>query len=242
MVSGLLLMRWPWPSIFWFTAVASALALSAIAIFVPETCRAIVGDGSISTPCWNSPLIPVLRPRLHLDIDSETKRRPKSTYSILNVLENLKLLKDPGTLCVSVCFGMYYMIQTCTSASLSSIFVETYDVSGLVAGLIYMPFGVGCMVASYIVGTAKSIRLPCIIFVQGQFFSHYSRKIGQVVNRDYKITARKHGLVIDRVKGDDLSMFPIECARLRSSKYFIVICVPLLVAYGWTLQKKLVGC
>lgn len=61
------------------------------------------------------------------------------------------------------------------------------------------------------------------------------------MNRDYKITARKHGLVVDRVKGDDLSVFPIERARLRSSKYFIVICVPLLIAYGWTLEKKLVG-
>lgn len=64
---------------------------------------------------------------------------------------------------------------------------------------------------------------------------------GQVVNRDYKIMAKKHGLLVDRVKGDDLSVFPIECARLRSSKYFIVICVPLLIAYGWTLEKKLVG-
>ncbi|ROV96974.1 hypothetical protein VSDG_04160 [Cytospora chrysosperma] len=61
---------------------------------------------------------------------------------------------------------------------------------------------------------------------------------GRVVNRDYRITAKANGMVIDRLGGDDLSAFPIEHARLRTHKYAIAICAPLIAVYGWVLQLK----
>lgn len=63
---------------------------------------------------------------------------------------------------------------------------------------------------------------------------------GRVVNRDYRITAQANGMVIDRLRGDDLSVFPIEHARLRTSKFAIAICAPLIAVYGWVLQLKTV--
>lgn len=44
------------------------------------------------------------------------------------------------------------MVHSCLQASLSTIFVDIYHVSGLVAGLVYIPFGVACMVASFLAG------------------------------------------------------------------------------------------
>ncbi|KUI67641.1 Quinidine resistance protein 2 [Cytospora mali] len=61
---------------------------------------------------------------------------------------------------------------------------------------------------------------------------------GEVVNRDYQITAKRNGMVIDRLRGDDISAFPIEHARLRTLKYAIAICAPLVATYGWVLQVK----
>jgi MFS family permease len=48
LISGLFLLQWAWPSIFWFLAIASALTLAVIVVFLPETCRSIVGNGSKS--------------------------------------------------------------------------------------------------------------------------------------------------------------------------------------------------
>lgn len=47
-------------------------------------------------------------------------------------------------------------------------------------------------------------------------------------------------MVIDRLRGDDHSTFPIEHARLRTSKFAIVLCAPLIAVYGWVLQLKTV--
>lgn len=37
-----------------------------------------------------------------------------------------------------------------------------------------------------------------------------------ITDRDYRVTAKSHGLSIDRVRGDDILGFPIERARLRT--------------------------
>lgn len=66
------------------------------------------------------------------------------------------------------------------------------------------------------------------------------RMAGQVLNRDYGTTAKEKGLVVDRVRDDDLAQFPIEMARLRTSKYSVPICTLLIAAYGWALQAKAV--
>lgn len=77
--------------------------------------------------------------------------------------------------------------------------------------------------------------------------SQYSHKVkllnnhaGRVVNRDYQVAAKVNRVVIDRLRGDDLSEFPIEHARLRTSKFAIAICAPLIAVYGWVLQLKTV--
>lgn len=63
---------------------------------------------------------------------------------------------------------------------------------------------------------------------------------GKVVNRDYRVTAKAQGLIIDRLRGDDLKAFPIEHARLRTHKYAVAVCAPLIIAYGWALQSETV--
>lgn len=116
-----------------------------------------MGNGSVPGPRWNLPLAHLLRPRvkttLEVAVSGEAKEGVGTSLSgFLDIFSGLKLLRDPGTLVISACFGIYYMIQTCIAASLSTIFVNTYKISGLVAGLIYIPFGVGSMAASYVVG------------------------------------------------------------------------------------------
>ncbi|KAI0600587.1 putative MFS transporter [Biscogniauxia sp. FL1348] len=211
-ISGLLLLRWTWPSIFWFLAISSAIVLVTTFLFLPETGRNVVGNGSRSTSSINAPLLGILTPAEPSRSEAQLDRKETNIANAYNPLSAILLLKDRGTLVVSICFGIYYMVHSCLQASLSTVFVEIYHVSGLVAGLIYIPFGVGCSIASFVAG--------------------------RIVDHDYRVLTETQGLDISQTVADDLAEFPIERARLRSCKYAILICAPLIAAYGWMLQIK----
>ncbi|MCJ1435229.1 hypothetical protein MMC27_004601 [Xylographa pallens] len=85
----------------------------------------------------------------------------------------------------------------------------------LQAGLIYLPFGLGCAIAAYLTG--------------------------RLLDRDYRRTADLHNFPICRATGDDLAKFPIELARLRSVFYPLSIAIAAIVGYGWAVQAKIVG-
>ncbi|KAI1391830.1 MFS general substrate transporter [Hypoxylon trugodes] len=210
LISGLLLIRWTWPSIFWFLVIASTTVFLTIITFLPETCRSIVGNGSQRPPLINRPLMPLLHPPYQEDGTEGPEQ--KISRGLPNPLTVLSLLRNRATLAAVVCYGIYYTIYSCLQASLSTVFVETYNVSGLVAGLSYIPFGVACMTSAFIAG--------------------------KVIDRDYRKTAESRGMTIDQFRGDDISKVPIEYARLRTNKYYIVLCAPLVAAYGWILQLK----
>ena len=52
-IGGLLAQYAGWHSIFWFLLALTSVVAVPMVIFFPETCRKIVGDGSIPPPKWN---------------------------------------------------------------------------------------------------------------------------------------------------------------------------------------------
>ena len=129
MISGLLLLRGKWPSIFWFLSSASPVVLLIMVLFLPETCRRLVGNGSIRTTRANTPLIPILGPRLVQTTEKE-KQLPGETTKLANPLSVLALLQNRATLAVVLCYGSYYTVHSCLQASLSTIFVDISHLSG----------------------------------------------------------------------------------------------------------------
>lgn len=220
MISGLLLIKWNWSSIFWFISIFSCAVLLAVLFLLPETCRAIVGNGSTRPPrIVNRAILPILRPPwsevvtttglASPDSSKDKTRKPKATA---NPLTGLSLLKHHGTLLSIICYVIYYTVYSCLQASLSTIFVEKYYVTGLVAGLIYIPFGVSCVIACSLTG--------------------------KLLDHDYRRTAKALGVTVDQRRGDDLAEFPIEYARLRTCKWITAVCGLLIVGYGWALQGR----
>ena len=80
----------------------------------------------------------------------------------------------------------------------------------LTGGLVYLPCGVGGMIAAY--ATGKSL------------------------DRDYVRTAKRHHLPIDK-SSNDLSNFPIEQARLLSVFPLLAISTIATVGYGWAINQ-----
>jgi len=61
------------------------------------------------------------------------------------------------------------------------------------------------------------------------------------MNWDYRCTARRYDLVIDKVSGDDMTRFPIEKSRYRSIWYPVIISSICIQGYGWSLEKRTVS-
>lgn len=61
------------------------------------------------------------------------------------------------------------------------------------------------------------------------------------MNRDYRLTARDHNIVINAISGDDLTDFPIEKARFRSIWYSISVSGACTTGYGWALHSRTVS-
>ena len=65
--------------------------------------------------------------------------------------------------------------------------------------------------------------------------------LGLIIDRDYQKTATAAGFTVNRTKGDDLSDFPIEKARLRSIWYFMGLSMACTLGYGWSVERKIVS-
>ncbi|KAL9487758.1 hypothetical protein ACSS6W_000035 [Trichoderma asperelloides] len=216
-LSGLLMQRWGWRSIFWFLTTASACFLLVIALCLPETSRLVVGNGSTSTTYGaRRPILPLLLPKSSIgEKVSKGASNNKGTECIScpNPLKTLSVLRKPATLLIICAMAIYYAIYSSLQASLSSLFSSTYKTSSLVTGLIYLPFGVGCGLGAVL--------------------------SGKVLDIEYRRTAARLRFPLGRRANHDLACFPIERARLGSLVYALLPCCLCIAGYGWSIQYEL---
>ncbi|KAF2105811.1 major facilitator superfamily domain-containing protein [Lophiotrema nucula] len=201
---------WRW--IFWFLAITSGVVVIGMALFLPETGRSVVGNGTIPPPSYSRPFLPlIMRPYKHHDPQESSIIHRKKT--VPNPLKSLQVLSRKDT-AVSITAGsIIYMVYCTSHASLSTVLVPTYGLSQLQAGLVYLPFGLSSLFSTII--------------------------SGKIMDRDYKVVAKKYNLPIDRVAGDDLQRFPIEEARLRSIIIPALLTSASMIGYGWAVHKQM---
>ena len=178
-----------------------------MALFLPETARNIVGNGSVPVNGINKPLIPLLSPK-HPGSYNGSAREGHRKFP--NPLAASKLLRFPDTAIILVAYGINYTVYCCLQASLSTLFVDIYHVSGVVAGLIYLPFGFAVALSAF--------------------------ATGRLLDINYRKTAAESGIAVTKGEATDLRDFPIERARLRVVKYSVALSAVLVMGYGWVLQ------
>lgn len=145
----------------WFLAMLSGFCLFLIVFFLPETSRLIAGNGSISTR-WHHRTIWSLLHQWHSKKPSNTDEEtlPKRKFHIPNPITCLKLLFNRSTSLIVLVNGVFYMAYGCIQASMSSLFIQLYGFNKLEAGLIYLPFGAGCALASFFSGKLFYVISP----------------------------------------------------------------------------------
>ena len=152
-LGGVLAQKAGWRWIFGFLAISGALSLLLIAVVLPETARNIVGNGSRPSAGLNKSILMLwLEKKNILSSRQQTGasgRFPRiARLRIANPIGTISILLSKDTAPIIYVNAVFYTAYSCLQASLSSLFINIYGYRELEAGLVYIPFGVGCFVAS----------------------------------------------------------------------------------------------
>ncbi|KAJ5467485.1 Major facilitator superfamily domaingeneral substrate transporter [Penicillium sp. IBT 31633x] len=149
---------WRW--IFWISAIASGICVLSIALFLPETCRSIVGNGSKSTSALHSPLFQKFRQyyssgKLISPPAGNEEELALPKFRIPNPLMTLKILAARDSLLITVIYGIYYLTFSSLQGSLSTLFIDIYGLSNLKARIVYLPFSISSYLSAYCSGNVS---------------------------------------------------------------------------------------
>lgn len=176
-------------------------------LFLPETSRNIVGNGSLEPPRILKTPVPFFG---HWEGKDGNLAARRQKWALPNPLKSLTILVRRDNAVIISAAGLLYVIYTCINASLSTILIDIYNINQWQAGLVYLPFGLG--------GVAST------------FFS------GPLMDRAYRRSRQSHGLTTDKVRGDDLDAFDIEKARLSVIWVPMLLTSASVIAYGWVVH------
>lgn len=216
---------------FWAMCIFAGYMLLSLALFLPETARNVVGNGSIEDHLWNRPVWRILQEsisttgkRWERDAepgDSQTPllsnfRRdaptPTRTLKFGSLIASFRILFFKDTPFIIWLSSSYYALWYCIQASIPRIYkAPPYSFTDFEIGMAYLPGSVGVILSMY---------------VSGRF-----------MDWTYKSKAKQMGFIVDKFKEDDLAKFPIEEARSRWSGFMITLTMCVLGGYGWAIQQ-----
>ncbi|KAI4528966.1 MFS general substrate transporter [Schizophyllum commune Tattone D] len=133
-----------WRSIFWFLCIASGACALVILLFLPETLRALVGDGRYRAPHYARPWLPLL----YRGTDAARLAGPRPKFR-----NPLRLLLQPDILVLLLCNSMINSILYAATTSTANLFPDIYPYLGdTTLGLCFLTIGGGMAIGTVLVG------------------------------------------------------------------------------------------
>nr|ANF07284.1 MFS [Paecilomyces fulvus] len=219
-IGGLLSQYLGWRAVFWFLAVAASVFCIPFFLFYPETCRAVVGDGSIPPPPWNMSLLDYLRRRrtidnIRLSQQQQTvlhhKPAPKRGYKFPNPFFTLRLLFQLPTGLVLAANGVVFASYYSVTSSMPSQFKSIYGLNDLGIGLVFVPAGLGTLCSTLLNGS--------------------------LVDWNYRRLKAAAGTPVVEGQKQDNTDFPIEKARLQIALPMMFLGAVVITIYGWVMAE-----
>ncbi|KAK7956645.1 uncharacterized protein PG986_005867 [Apiospora aurea] len=231
-IGGLLSQFLGWRWTFWFLTILAGAYMVIYALFMPETCRNIVGDGSLRPhkayrTLWQlgkEALEDRRRAKESTNNKSDSNdlalyrtvsrasARPALQVRKLNPFKSLAILFDKEMFLLltysSIVFAGFYAVAT----ALPSQLARNYGFDNLMVGLMFLPLGGGSIFAAAV--------------------------LGRIINWNYQRHCRRLGLPFERSKQPDLAGFPIERARLEIGLPLLALASAVLMGWGWAMQYR----
>ncbi|EMC95464.1 hypothetical protein BAUCODRAFT_40468, partial [Baudoinia panamericana UAMH 10762] len=222
-IGGLFAQYLGWRWTFWFLVIFSGSLLLLFVFFFPETCRNVVGNGSIPARGVNQSVLGYLQQRRHAremtahpeleaaEEAADEKMTKKRGFAFPNPLLTFKILGEKESCIVLLYNGFFFtgMIGLATPA-LSELYTEIYHLNTLDLGLCYIAMGMGSLVSALTMGHA--------------------------VDWNFRRHAKRLGIVINKGRQLDLRNFPIEKVRLEVVVPGHIVGTIGFLIFGWTLK------
>ncbi|KAH9081526.1 MFS general substrate transporter [Lactarius deliciosus] len=212
-IGGVLSQRFHWRAIFWFLCISSALWGLVLFLFLPETLRAIVGNGSVPAGRIYTPPVPIIGRHRVTKLPGELPPRKPLTnpFTMLTYPDVFILLFANGTF-----FAVFYGV----TASLSTSFEGVYPhLTQTELGLCFLGIGGGMFIGTILSGKLMD--------------ANYRKIRDNLVVPQAQTESKK---AVD--PGSLHDSFPIERARLLITPYLVVVYTSCVIGYGWSLQAK----
>ncbi|KAG2145342.1 major facilitator superfamily domain-containing protein [Suillus bovinus] len=212
-IGGVLADKLGWRSIFWFLCIMSAACFALMLIFLPETLRRLVGDGSVIPSPFYRPLVPIFgKGRVVRDAPKPPKPTLNNPLRLFFYLDVLNLL-----IFNAVLYAVFYAVNT----TISTIFASKYPfLNEIDISLCFLAIGGGMAI-----GTVLSGRM-----LDADFQRIKTRLVKKAEEDPEK-----------RIRPEEVTReenFPIERARLRMMPMFAAIFILTCAGYGWSLQRE----
>ncbi|KAF7979401.1 hypothetical protein HWV62_42510 [Athelia sp. TMB] len=183
--------------------------------FLPETLRALVGDGSYVPSAIYRPLLPIIgrnRP-----VAENVEKPPKKPFA-----NPLVLFTYPDVMVILVFNGIVYSVFYGVTATISVLFQQAYPyLSESDIGLCFLAIGGGMIMGSAVVGK----------LLDRDYAAFKARMIKKI-----KEGSNETGMRPEDVTKEE--NFPIELARLRTMPIYLGIFCAATIGYGWCLQAR----
>ncbi|RMJ09576.1 hypothetical protein CDV36_010816 [Fusarium kuroshium] len=207
-IGGLLAGSLGWRSIFWFLAIYSGVFLVFLALLLPETLRAIVGNGSQtpSNPLTQFPLTIYQRmTKTHWD---QVPQEPTARKHI-DITGPIRILASKHAAPIIFFLAIYYAVWQMSITAMSTLFETKYNLGETEVGLTFIANGVGSIIGTLITG--------------------------KILDIDYRRVKAQHDSSITDPEANQ-SEFPLEKARLRLVPLFSILQCLSIILFGWTIH------
>lgn len=149
LIGGILAQYTGWHGIFYFLLGLSTVSMLSIALFLPETLRYVVGNGSKQPPKYSIPPIRWLCPTMSWRTDDGTALPLKPKVDILGPL---RLLTHIDVICCVTFTGICYTVWQDSMIATSTLYASQYKLSEAKIGLTYLSNGFGSLIGNIVTG------------------------------------------------------------------------------------------
>ncbi|KAI0756845.1 MFS general substrate transporter [Daedaleopsis nitida] len=213
-LGGVLADKLGWRSIFWFLVISAGVCAIVMILLLPETLRAMVGDGSVPPPKSYFPIIPIIG--RSGQIPNYSSRPPPRGFA-----NPLLLFLYPDVTLTLFYNALVYSLFYCIIASISTLFQRTYPfLTETDTGLCFLAIGGGMLVGGV---------------VNGELLDWDYQRVKLETLRKLEQDPEKKIAPEDVTKEEH---FPIELARLRMTPVLFALFIGSCIGYGWCLQAR----